>query len=155
MGYAMFLTTPEAEHTLLSRLFGARHWSYVEVDTEELFYCVRFWEEEEGCRIGRTLLLSNHLLLIDLTEQLGPVLKSVEVVLPGHYTGEDGWTMQPLRAIWRGVTPEGEVCLVHVTRSDRRYTGNDAISHERDLNDSELIFNFLQKSEQPHAPSED
>ncbi len=139
----MFITTPDAEHVLMSALFGpegTKQWTYLELALATPWFCVQFWQVDDRLRLGRTFHLSNHLQLNSLLEVQDIEITNVDVALPSYYTGKEGWTMQPLRAIWRGKAPDGTMQEVIVSRSGRRFAPDEGVSHERDLVDRQRIF---------------
>lgn len=139
----MFITTPDAEHVFMSALFGqdgTKQWTYLEIDIAVPWFCVQFWQAEDGAHITRTFQMSSHLQLISLLEVRNIEITSIDVALPYYYTGKKGWTMQPLRAIWRGKAPDGTMKEVIVSQSGRRFAPDDGVSHERDLVDRQRIF---------------
>lgn len=151
----MFITTPDAEHVLMSALFGpegTKHWTYLELALAVPWFCVQIWKAEDGFRIGRTFHLSNHLQLISLLEVQDIEITNVDVALPSSYTGREGWTMQPLRAIWRGIAPDGATQVVYVSRSGRRFAHDEGVLHERDLADRQRIFSWRRP---PRAEADD
>jgi len=141
----MFITTPDAEHVLISALFGpdgTRQWTYLELALAVPWFCIQFWQAEDGARIRRTFQLSDHQQLNSLLEVQDIEITSVDVALPSNYTGKEGWTMQPLRAIWRGTAPDGTRQEVYVSRSGRRFTPDESVLHERDLVDRQRVFSW-------------
>ena len=138
----MFITTPDAEVAVMA-LFGpegSKQWTYVEFAVAVPWFCVHFWQVEDGIRIGRTFHLTHHVQLSSLVAVRHIEITSVDVVLPSYYTGKEGWTMQPLRAIWRGTTSEGAMQEVYVSRSGRRFAHDEGVLHERDLANRQRIF---------------
>lgn len=139
----MFITTPEAELSFLNNLFGCdglRHWSHVEIALNKPWFCVDVRHEEEGVTMGRTFHLTNPTLLITLTDAAADLVEGVEIVLPPHMTGKHGRTILPLRAIWRGVAPEGTAQYVYITTSGKRFSDCETPLHERDLTNPDLLF---------------
>ena len=141
----MFITTPDAEHVFMSALFGhegTKQWTYLELTLAVPWFCVQFWQAEDDMRIGRTFHLSNYLQLNRLLEVQGIEITNVDVALPSYYTGKEGWTMLPLRAIWQGTAPDGTMHEVYVLRSGRRFASYEGVLHERDLADRKRIFSW-------------
>lgn len=141
----MFITTPDAENALMSAFFGpegTKQWTYLELALAVPWFSVQFWQAEDGIRIGRTFHLSNHHQLMSLLEVDGIEITNVDVVLPSYYTGKESWTMQPLRAIWRGTAANGTMHEVYVSRSGRRFAPDEGVLHERDLANRQRIFSW-------------
>jgi hypothetical protein len=81
----MFITTPDAEHVLMSALFGqdgTKRWTYLELALATPWFCVQFWQVDDRLRLGRTFHLSNHLQLNSLLEVQDIEITNVDVALP-------------------------------------------------------------------------
>lgn len=129
----------------MSALFGpdgTKQWMYVELVLATPWFCVQFWQAEDEARIRRTLHLSNHQQLLSLLDIEDIEITNVDVALPSYYTGKEGWTMQPLRAIWRGTAPDGMTQEVYVSRSGKRFAPHHGGMHEQDLADRQRIFSW-------------
>jgi hypothetical protein len=144
----MFITDPDSEMTMLNALLGqdgSKQWSYVELCLSVPWFCATVCHEEDGFLLKRTFHLSFPEQLAALIKQVGNSLEGVDVALPSHMTGKNGWSMQPLRAIWGGTAPDDSFQYLYVTRSGKRFARFNGPHHERELKDAKQLVGIPTK----------
>ena len=140
----MFITDEAAKMPMPSALFGGEdstYWSYVKQHIHApWFYCVYAVEYEDGMKFRHMILLNEPVQLEQLSQVREIEVVEVQVVLPGHVTGQGRWIMTPLASIWEGDAPDGSWERVFVTQAGERFCFNKKITDENQLGDKRLLF---------------
>lgn len=127
-----------------SALFGGHdstYWAYVKQDLHApWFYCVYAQEYENGGKFRHMVLLGNPVQLEQLSLVSEIEIVEVQVVLPGHVTGQNRWIMTPLASIWEGEATDGSTERVYVSQGGKRFCHDKNITNENQLGDKRLLF---------------
>lgn len=148
----MFETADEAEIPIPDalRAHGVRAWSYILFRLHVPWFHVVYEippEHEHGGSLRCPVFLNElHQLAQMVTD--GVKLVEVQVVLPGHLTGQDRWTMEPVVEIWEGIAPGPSdfKTYVYVLPNGKRYLSSGLDENEADLFDLQLVFKAAQNS---------
>ena len=140
----MFETADEAEIPIPDafRADGERAWSYVLFRLHvPWFHVVYELPLEHGGSLRCPIFFTDVYQLIRLTTD-DVKLAEVQVVLPGHLTGQDRWAMEPVVEIWEGIAPGPSELktYVYVLANGKRYLSSGPDENEADLLDRQLVF---------------
>ncbi|MBE2259090.1 MAG: hypothetical protein IAE88_09540 [Rhodobacteraceae bacterium] len=100
----MFRTRPDAELLLPSILTmdGERTWQWIELPFFIPYFLMSFQIENEGQRIGRTLMFSDiqHVLRAFAQTDQRNRLERVDVLVPSYLHGGEGYKLSQLKEVW-------------------------------------------------------
>ena len=141
----MFETVESAEIPIppIFGTTGERHWAYVRQRLHMHWFHVTFaLEIEHGNILSNMLFLSRVEQLQQAVQEQDIEIQEVNIVLPGHMSGKDMWTMEPLAEVWQGIEPEaeGQRAYIYVIGDGTRHTDSGLNTNEADLLNKELIY---------------
>jgi len=122
---------------------GRRLWSAITLRLHlPWIYATYGIEDQEGNEFRQMACLSQIDDLLHLAAADYLKIREVNIVLPGHMTGKDAWTMEPLAEIWEGIEPETENQKAHVfiTGGGGRYLRSGLCDDESQLREKKRIF---------------
>lgn len=146
----MFETLEDAE-ICLPPVFGdtrRRLWAYVTLRLHiPWFYVTYRFQLKEDEPLRHMALLTRVEHLVQMVQDPGAEIEEIEIMLPGHMSGKDNWTMEPLTEVWECLEPgtEDQTSYVFVTGSGTRYVESSLHTPEADLLDKELVFSVPAK----------
>jgi len=122
---------------------GRRLWSAVTLRLHlPWIYVTYSITDGEGMEFRQMACLTQIDDLLQMAEVDYLEIREVNIVLPGHMTGKDTWTMELLAEIWDGIEPETENQKAHVfvTAGSSRYLRSGLCDEESQLREKNLIF---------------
>lgn len=122
---------------------GTRLWPFVTLRLHMPWLYVMWGiKDDEGIERRQMACLSKISDLVQIAAADYVTIRDVNIVLPGHMTGKQGWTMEPLAEIWKGIEPDtdGQAAHVFVTASGGRYLQSGICDDEFKLEDKQRIF---------------
>lgn len=122
---------------------GTRLWPFVTLRLHMPWLYVTYGiKDDEDAERRQMACLSKIDDLLQMAATDFVTIRDVNIVLPGHMTGKQGWTMEPLVEIWEGIEPDtdGQAAHVFVTTSGGRYLQSGICDDESKLEDKQRIF---------------
>jgi hypothetical protein len=127
---------------------GERFWSYVKLRLHIPWFYVSYrFPIEEDETLCHMALLTRVEHLVQLAQDPGAEIGEIDIMLPGHMSGKDNWTMEPLTEVWQGTEPgtKDQPGYVFVTGSGAHYVESALNTPETDLRDKALVFSVPAK----------
>jgi len=122
---------------------GRRLWSAVTLRLHMPWIYVTYsFKDGEGMEFSQMACLTQIDDLLQMAAADFLKIREVNIVLPGHITGKDTWTMEPLAEIWEGIEPDTENQKAHVfiTAEGGRYLRSFLRDDESQLRKKKRIF---------------